>query len=124
MHDLLMPRAAHELSRVGLFGALPGERLAKLGDRMRREQIAPGNTVVREGDEDDRFYVVLDGVLAVSNEARGPRRVLRTGDYFGEVAPMLDVPRTATVHALTPTTVVSCDRATFDEFIRPLFADD
>jgi ATP-binding cassette subfamily B protein len=50
--------------------------------------------------------------------------VLRPGDYFGEVALALDVPRTASVRALTPSTVASCDRATFDEFIRPLFADD
>jgi CRP-like cAMP-binding protein len=33
-------------------------------------------------------------------------------------------PRTASVRALTPATVASCDRATFDELIRPLFADD
>ena len=91
---------------------------------MRREQVQPGAMVVVEGDDEDRFYVVLSGVLAVSQSERGPRRVLRPGDYFGEVAPMLDVPRTATVHALTPATVASCDRATFDEFVRPLFAEE
>jgi CRP-like cAMP-binding protein len=36
----------------------------------------------------------------------------------------MGVPRTATVTAMTPTVVASCDRATFDEFLRPLFADD
>ena len=35
----------------------------------------------------------------------------------------MDIPRTATVRALTPATVASCDRATFDEFIKPLFAE-
>jgi CRP-like cAMP-binding protein len=119
-----VPRAAHELSRIGLLSSLPGERLAKLGERMRREKVAPGRTVVAEGDTGDRFYVILDGVFAVSQEARGARRVLRAGDYFGEVAAMLDMPRTASVHALTPATVVSCDRETFDEFVRPLFAGD
>jgi CRP-like cAMP-binding protein len=34
------------------------------------------------------------------------------------------VPRTASVTALTPTTVASCDRETFDEYVRPLFVDD
>jgi ATP-binding cassette, subfamily B, bacterial len=48
--------------------------------------------------------------------------VLRPGDYFGEVALALDVPRTATVRALTPATVASCDRETFDELIWPLFS--
>jgi CRP-like cAMP-binding protein len=78
---------------------------------------------VREGDADDRFFVVFAGMLAVRNDV-GPRGVLRPGDYFGEVAPAMDIPRTATVTAITPCVVASCDRATFDEFIRPLFADD
>jgi CRP-like cAMP-binding protein len=54
----------------------------------------------------------------------GPRAVLRPGDYFGEVALAMHIPRTATVRALTPVTVASCDQRTFDEFVRPLFADD
>ena len=91
---------------------------------MRREDVAAGNAVVAEGDDGDRFYVVLSGVLGVSQAAMGPRRVLRPGDYFGEVALAMGVPRTASVRALTPSVVASCDRETFDEFLRPLFAED
>ncbi|MFL5756347.1 MAG: cyclic nucleotide-binding domain-containing protein, partial [Chloroflexota bacterium] len=69
------------------------------------------------------FYVVLTGMFTVSQASLGPRRVLRPGDYFGEVALAMDIPRTACVRALTTATVASCDRETFDEFIRPLFAD-
>jgi CRP-like cAMP-binding protein len=36
----------------------------------------------------------------------------------------MNVPRTATVTAMTPCVVASCDAATFDELLRPLFADD
>jgi len=91
---------------------------------MEREEVAPGTVLVREGEPDDRFYVLLAGVLAVSQRDLGARRVLRPGDYFGEVAPAMEVPRTATVTAMTPCVLASCDRATFDEFLRPLFADD
>jgi CRP-like cAMP-binding protein len=91
---------------------------------MEREEVAPGTVLVREGDHDDRFYVVLAGVLAVSQRDLGARSLLRPGEYFGEVAPAMRVPRTATVSALTPAVVASCDRATFDELLRPLFADD
>jgi ATP-binding cassette subfamily B protein len=91
---------------------------------MEREEVAPGAVLLREGETDDRFYVVLSGVLAVSQRDLGPRGVLRPGDYFGEVAPAMTVPRTATVSALTPAVVASCDRATFDELVRALFADD
>jgi CRP-like cAMP-binding protein len=103
---------------------LPGQTLAKLGERMERAEIAPGTVLVREGEPDDRFYVLLSGVLAVSQRELGARSVLRPGDYFGEVAPAMDMPRTATVSAMTPAVVASCDRATFDELLRPLFADD
>ena len=118
------PRFAHEFARIPLLAELPGETLAKLAAKMRREQVPAGQPVVQEGDDGaERFYVVLSGMLTVSQQALGPRRLLRPGDYFGEVALALDVPRTATVRALTPATVASCDRETFDELIRPLFSD-
>jgi CRP-like cAMP-binding protein len=117
------PRFAHEFSRVALLAELPGETLAELAGRMRREKIAAGATVVNEGEDGDRFYVVLSGMLSVSQQSLGARRVLRPGDYFGEVALAMDIPRTASVRALTPATVASCDRETFDELIRPLFSD-
>ena len=103
---------------------MPGETLALLGQRMERHEVGPGTVLVREGEPDDRFYVLISGVLAVSQRDLGARGVLRPGDYFGEVAPAMDVPRTATVSAMTPAVVASCDRATFDELLRPLFADD
>jgi ATP-binding cassette subfamily B protein len=114
----------HELSRIGLLATLPGETLVKLAENMRREQIPAGAAVINEGDDGDRFYVVLSGLLAVSQATRGPQSVLRPGDYFGEVALAMNMPRTASVRALTPATVASCDRATFDTYVRPLFADD
>jgi CRP-like cAMP-binding protein len=117
------PIREHEFSRIGLLAELPGQQLRKLSDRMRREQVAPGAPVVQEGDEGERFYVVLSGMLAVSQEALGPRRLLRPGDYFGEVALAMQVPRTASVRAMTPAVVASCDRETFDELVRPLFSD-
>jgi CRP-like cAMP-binding protein len=119
-----VPASVTELSRIGLLAELPGELLLKLAQRMRREEIAPGRPLVTEGEDGDRFYVVLSGLLTVSQAARGERRMLKPGDYFGEVSLAMNLPRTASVSPMTPSTVASCDQATFDEFIRPLFADD
>jgi ATP-binding cassette subfamily B protein len=119
-----VPATVTELSRIGLLSSLPGELLNALASRMDREELAPGSTAVQEGEHGERFYVVLSGLLNVSQQDRGGRRVLRPGDYFGEVALAMDIPRTATVRAMTPAVVASCDRATFDELLRPLFADD
>ena len=107
-----------------MLAGLPGQTLAVLAKRMVREEVAPGTAVVREGEAGDRFYVVFAGMLSVTNRDMGARTLLRPGDYFGEVALAMDVPRTATVTAITPAVVASCDRATFDELLRPLFADD
>jgi ATP-binding cassette, subfamily B, bacterial len=118
-----VPATAHELSRSGLLSGLAGEKLAQLARRMVREEVAPGTVVVQEGESGDRFYVVLAGVLAASQESLGARTILRPGDTFGEVALGMGVARTASVHAMTASTLASCDPATFDEFIRPLYAD-
>jgi len=91
---------------------------------MLREEVAAGTVVIREGEPGDRFYVLLSGLAGVSQTAIGDRSVLRAGQFFGEVALTMHVSRTATVTAMTPCLVASCDAATFDEFVRPLFADD
>ena len=113
-----------ELQRVGLLETLTGETLAKLADRMKRDDIPAGTVLVREGEPGDRFYVLLAGIAGVSQQSLGERRILRAGEYFGEVALTMHVPRTATVTAMTPCVVASCDTATFDELVRPLFAED
>ncbi|MGH3138051.1 MAG: cyclic nucleotide-binding domain-containing protein [Gaiellaceae bacterium] len=119
-----VPASVTELARVGLFAELPGEVLTKLADRMQREEVAAGTVVIREGDSADRFYVLLSGVAGVSQTSIGDRRILRSGEFFGEVALTMHVSRTATVTAMTPCVVASCDAATFDDLVRPLFADD
>jgi CRP-like cAMP-binding protein len=119
-----VPASVTELARVGLFSSLPGETLGRLADRMRREEIPAGTVVIREGEPGDRFFVLLSGVAGVSQSSLGERRVLRAGEFFGEVALTMGVPRTATVTAMTPCVVASCDAAAFDELVRPLFADD
>ena len=119
-----VPATVHELTRVGLLAGLPGEHLSKLAARLEREEIPSGATVVREGEPGERFYVVLSGMLNVSQESLGDRRLLRPGDVFGEVALAMRIPRTASVRAVTPAVVASCDKETFDELLRPIFADE
>ena len=113
-----------ELARVGLFADLTGDTLTKLADKMQREEVASGTVMIREGEPGDRFFVLLSGLAGVSQSERGERRVLKAGEFFGEVALAMHVPRTATVTAMTPCVVASCDEDTFRELVRPLFADD
>jgi CRP-like cAMP-binding protein len=113
-----------ELQRIGLFGSLPGETIVKLAGRMVREEFPAGTPIVVEGDLTDRFYVLISGLAAVTQEGRGARAILRPGEAFGEVAPLMGMERTATVTAMTACVVASCDRETFTELLRPLYVSD
>ena len=84
---------------------------------------AAGRDDLRRGRRADRFYVLLNSVVSLSQTGFG-NRVLRPGDTFGEVSLALRIPRAGTARTVTPVTVASCDAATFDEFLRPLFAED
>jgi ATP-binding cassette, subfamily B, bacterial len=118
-----VPASVAELQRIGLFESLSGETLTRLGERMVREDVPSGRSIVTENEATERFYVLLSGLAGVSQESLGPRTVLRPGATFGEVAPLMRAPRTATVTAMTPCVVASCDRETFDELVAPLFRD-
>jgi CRP-like cAMP-binding protein len=118
-----VPASVTELQRVGLFGSLPGETIGRLATGMVREEVPAGQRIVTEGEPTDRFYVLLSGLAGVTQASRGARSLLRPGETFGEVAPLMGMERTATVTAMTPCVVASCDRELFDELLRPLFAD-
>ena len=118
-----VPASVTELQRIGLFGSLPGETIKTLAGRLARAEFPGGRTIVTEGESSDRFYVLLSGLAGVTQAGRGARSVIRPGDTFGEVAPPMGIERMATVTAMTTCVVASCDRATFDELLRPLYAD-
>src|SRR5436305_12533171 len=104
MSPKFVPAGLTELQRIGLLAELPGETLVRLAQKMRREQVPAGGAVVEEGEDGDRFYVVLTGLFTVSQSSLGPRSVLRPADYFGKVAPTMAVPHPASLHALTQAT--------------------
>jgi hypothetical protein len=102
------------LRSVPMLAPLSGPVLERLAAGIDRVGFAPGETVIREGDPGDRFYVVETGHLLVTLEGREVRR-LGPGDGFGEIALVRDVPRTATVTALDAVALLGIDRGPFVE---------
>ncbi|HEY0583728.1 MAG TPA: ABC transporter transmembrane domain-containing protein, partial [Chloroflexota bacterium] len=106
-----------QLQEVPYFRTLDPVLLAALAERFTREERLPGQDFCRAGERGDRFSVIEHGRvdIFVSGLSGDETRVgsLGEGEYFGEIALLEDVPRTATVRARTATSVLSIDRAQF-----------
>ena len=83
---------------------------------LEHQQFPEGAVIVRQGTVADRFFIVVDGEVAVLREDRGKERQIATlsrGQFFGEMALLRETARTATVRALTPTTLLALEREAF-----------
>jgi MFS family permease len=110
----MAPADALELLRsVPIFRPLPAPIIEELASKLVVVSTAPGEQVIREGDAGDRFYLIGSGEVDVSTDGQ-PVGTLGTGDYFGEIALLRDVPRTATVLAKSETRLYALER---DEFL-------
>lgn len=100
------------LGAIPIFAPLGGATLEHLAGRLVPIAVEAGTEVVREGEAGERFYIVAEGELDVSVDGQ-PRPSLGPGGYFGEIALLRDVPRTATVTARTASALYALDRDDF-----------
>jgi MFS family permease len=100
------------LRRLPLFAPLPLATVETLALRLTERRYRAGEAIVAEGEEGRTFHVIADGVVEV-REGGEFRRRQDAGDFFGEIALLRDVPRTATVTAITDVTTLAMDRDDF-----------
>ena len=89
------------LKRAPLFEGLSRKELVQLARVTEDVEVPPGKVLCKEGQLGREFFVIVDGEVEVTRD--GKRLATRTGgEFFGEIALLEDIPRTATVTAKTP----------------------
>jgi predicted MFS family arabinose efflux permease len=101
------------LRSISIFRPLPPATLEQLARELRPVWVPAGDEIVRQGEPGDLFYIVAKGEVDVVVDGR-PLEPLGEGQFFGEIALLRDVPRTATVRARTDVDLLVLDR---DHFI-------
>ncbi len=113
-------RAASQAPSV--LSELTPERVCVLGARMSVCQATAGDTIVRQGEAGDALHLIVAGEAeVVAQTAEGAAHAMGTlvaGDFFGEISLLENKPRSASVVALTPMTLLRLDRSGFEAFLR------
>ena len=104
-------RARDSLAQVPLFAGLSPRHLKRVGDLTEQVRFMEGATVVRQGDDGDTFFVILEGEAKVAGPSGRVVNRLRPGEFFGEISLLDGGPRTASVVAETPLTMLALSRA-------------
>jgi len=111
---------AAELKEISCFAHLEPDELTDLLDHGEWVNLTPGETAIRQGDVGDSFYAIRSGQVEVERDGQVVA-ALGAGGFFGEVALLTDVPRTATVRARTPVRAYRLDRDGFDRLVAGAF---
>lgn len=115
------PRLAEHLRRYPLFAKLPEPEFLQLAERARTRLFKRGETLFRKDDPGTHLYVVLDGAVKIALPGEFGQEalvaIMRTGDFFGELALFDGSPRSASATALEDTRAALLARDDFLTFL-------
>jgi CRP-like cAMP-binding protein len=99
-----------------VFHDLPRQEVEQVSASLEPLSIPAGSVIVRQGETADRFFIIVEGEVEVSREVDGEVRTvayLGRGQFFGEMAVIMETPRTATITARVPTQLLAMPRDMF-----------
>lgn len=118
--DEYVNEASEHLTKVPIFAPLCEEEIQKLAETSTRRVFAPGEAIVRKGQEGGSMYVIVKGTVSVQlPTSNGPSTInkLQVNDFFGEMSLLTGEPRTANVVADDETEVLQIRKSA----IKPIF---
>lgn len=113
--------SGHRLRAIPLLDSLDESMLEDMANFFVTQHFDAHERIITEGEDGDTFYLIVRGSVGVmKKEAEGSLGRIATlsdGDFFGEIALLEDVPRTATIEADTPVTVLALQRRVFQSLL-------
>ncbi|MBI3915132.1 MAG: cyclic nucleotide-binding domain-containing protein [Chloroflexi bacterium] len=114
-------RRINLLRRIPIFADFSIFELRHLVNQLERVRVPAEQAVVRQGESGDQFYIIEEGQVAVRIELPSGDVVenarLGPGEYFGEIALLMDVPRTATIVTTQKTQLLTIHADTFKQLM-------
>jgi ATP-binding cassette subfamily B protein len=111
----------NRLKNIPIFQEMNDDFLESLVPMFVSEYHPANRLVIEEGDPGDKFYILVRGKVEVSKRlAEGQEKqlaILQDGDFFGEIALLKDIPRTATIRTLTPALFISLQKQMFHRML-------
>jgi CRP-like cAMP-binding protein len=111
---------AELLRRLPLFAELDGLQIQHVAAQLQEEELEAGVVFIRQGELGHIFYVIESGRVEVFVTSDGEDRAVvqrGPGEYVGEIALLLEVPRTASVRTLEPTRLLVLQKRDFERLV-------
>ncbi len=108
------------LEEVPILDSLTPYERVKIADALESQTFNPGETILRQGDTGDNFYLIESGNASVHKSDEGQVATLGKGDYFGELALLNDAPRAASVVARSKIKVAFLGKTGFQRLLGPV----
>jgi thioredoxin reductase (NADPH) len=103
------------------FPDVPSATLEREVERMKLRRFLSGQTIIREGEPAESFFILTRGAASVrQNGPNGEREIstLKAGDFFGEIGLLNGAVRNATVRATAPSEVLELDAEGFRDLVQ------
>jgi glucose-6-phosphate 1-dehydrogenase len=106
------------LERSPLFKGSDPILLNSIIMALRSESAEAGEIIIQKGDIANEMYLICSGEVAVLDSAGEEIKILKDGDFFGEIGLLISSPRTATIRANMLTDLFVLDKADFNRILR------